>query len=84
VPRHTRITAQLQAVIPSKSGNVLHRRWTRFSKVDNVAEEVSNPAGLMISIMRAGVEPAFHMACNSPRGLVIYPPASKTALAEPV
>ena len=31
----------------------------------------SNPAGEMTSIMRAGVEPAFHMAWTSLRGLMM-------------
>jgi hypothetical protein len=35
----------------------------------------SKPAGLITSIMRAGVEPAFHWVCSSPLGFVMYPPA---------
>jgi hypothetical protein len=35
-------------------------------------EEVFEPAGLMISIMRAGTSPAFHIVCIFPRGLGIY------------
>jgi hypothetical protein len=38
---------------------------------DNSQKKFSSPAGLMISIIRAGTEPAFHMACISPRGLVM-------------
>ncbi len=37
-------------------------------------KEFSNPAGLMISIIRAGNPLTFHVACSSPRGLVMYPP----------
>jgi len=33
----------------------------------NWRKNSSNPDGEMTSIIRAGVEPAFHMACTSPR-----------------
>jgi hypothetical protein len=34
----------------------------------------------MISIMRAGMSPAFHVVCISPRGLGIYPPGGEYGL----
>ena len=37
----------------------------------------------MISIMRAGTGPAFHIVCISPRGLVMYPPAANTTWPDP-
>src|SRR5688572_3129087 len=46
-------------------------------------KKCSNPAGLMISIIRAGVRAAFHMVCVSPRGLVMYPPAASTTSRSP-
>ena len=38
---------------------------------DSSRKKFSKPDGLMISIIRAGTWPAFHMVCISPRGLVM-------------
>ncbi len=38
---------------------------------DSSSKKRSKPAGEMTSIMRAGVEPAFHIAWTSPRGLMM-------------
>src|SRR5215204_2872060 len=44
-------------------------------------KKFSKPAGLITSIIRAGTFAAFHMACTSLRGLVMYPPAPRDNLA---
>ncbi len=43
----------------------------------------SKPAGEMISIIRAGSGPAFHMEWTSLRGLVIYPPGPREISLSP-
>jgi hypothetical protein len=44
----------------------------------------SSPVGLMVSIRRAGMSPAFLFWCAFPRaGLVMYPPAASTASRSP-
>jgi hypothetical protein len=44
---------------------VLDEQLTQF------AEVVLEPPGVMISLIRPGSLPAFHMACICPRGLVM-------------
>ena len=39
--------------------------------LDELDEERSKPAGVMTSIIRASVGPAFHIVWSSPRGLLM-------------
>jgi hypothetical protein len=43
---------------------------------EEFVEEVSNPAGLMISIVRAGTSPAFHICVHFPAWLGDVPTAA--------
>jgi hypothetical protein len=49
----------------------VERRRAGRVQVIQLAKEALQPAGLMTSIMRAGVLPAFQFACSSPRGPVM-------------
>ena len=67
--------AELQTVAGRQRGHRVERRRAAAARSATSRKKPSNPAGLMTSIMRAGVLPAFHIAGSSPRGSVMEPPA---------
>jgi hypothetical protein len=65
------VFAELKATILGQSPNLCESGGLAAISSEEFVEEVSNPAGLMISIVRAGTSPAFHVVRISPCGLVI-------------
>jgi len=58
--------------VPLRKGlKVARARRTRLDNVGKLGEEPLEAAGVITSIMRASPVPAFHMVCNSPRGLTM-------------
>src|SRR5829696_3258528 len=66
------------SAIRATSGSLTLRSISESSR-----KTFSKPAGLITSIIRAGTSAAFHMACTSLRGLVMYPPAPRTTSRSP-
>src|SRR5829696_9883627 len=66
------------SAIRGTSGSLTLRSISESSR-----KKFSKPAGLITSIIRAGTSAAFHMACTSLRGLVMYPPAPRTTSRSP-
>lgn len=73
--------AELQAAPFGDVSTLLEADGPTAMSCDTSRKKCSKPAGLMISIMRAGTLPAFHVACSSPPRLRDAPAGTENDLA---